>query len=219
MTWIIYLIIGAIHLLGIILNSFEIQMYSKIVMMPSLALAWWSNNHRKKPLIQLVLVSIFFSWLGDLFLLNKEPILNFALGLTSFLIAHVLYIKVFIGEVGGRQKFGFVQSKPFLILPFVLYGILLLYLVFPNLGVMKLPVILYSAVLLTMSILALNRYRTVLNMSFAMVFLGSLLFVFSDSMIALNQFYYPFKLSRFLIMSTYIAAQYFIVRGLTFRAR
>ncbi len=217
MTWIVYLLIGIIHCLGIIFESSEIQLYSKILLMPALALAYYRNHRGGRQLLYTIMASIFFSWLGDLFLLNKGMMLNFALGLSAFLIAHVLYIRVFIGEVGGGQRNGFIRTKPFLVLPYLGYGILLLYLVFPKLGVLKVPVIIYAGVLLAMSVFAFNRYRSVINMSFVMVFVGSLLFIFSDSMIALNQFYHPFDLSRFLIMMTYIAAQYFIVRGLTIK--
>lgn len=41
-----------------------------------------------------------------------------------------------------------------------------------------------------------------------------LLFVFSDSLIAVNRFAWSFDAARAIIMSTYLAAQFFIVYGI-----
>ena len=50
--------------------------------------------------------------------------------------------------------------------------------------------------------------------SFLLVFIGSVLFVISDTMLALDKFYVEFSLAGFWITITYIAAQYLIMRGL-----
>lgn len=42
---------------------------------------------------------------------------------------------------------------------------------------------------------------------------GAALFVLSDSVLAINKFYQSFELAGLLIMLTYGAAQYFIVKG------
>jgi len=62
--------------------------------------------------------------------------------------------------------------------------------------------------------MALNRSGRVGAMSFKLVFVGSLLFLLSDSMIAFNKFNSDIPLAGFLIMITYVAAQYLIMRGL-----
>jgi uncharacterized membrane protein YhhN len=43
--------------------------------------------------------------------------------------------------------------------------------------------------------------------------LGAVLFVISDSMLAINKFYQPFNGAGLLIMLTYGLAQFFIIRG------
>jgi uncharacterized membrane protein YhhN len=42
---------------------------------------------------------------------------------------------------------------------------------------------------------------------------GAVLFVLSDSLLAINKFYQPLAFAGTLIMLTYCAAQYFIVMG------
>jgi uncharacterized membrane protein YhhN len=68
-------------------------------------------------------------------------------------------------------------------------------------------------VLLTMFTAALNRQNKVNRQSYILVLVGAILFVLSDSMIAIDKFVYTFALSRIAIMTTYITAQYLIALG------
>jgi uncharacterized membrane protein YhhN len=68
--------------------------------------------------------------------------------------------------------------------------------------------------LLGMSVMALNRKEIKPVKSFHFVFLGSLLFVISDSVIAINKFFQPIPFDGIIVMSTYMAAQFLIVKGL-----
>jgi uncharacterized membrane protein YhhN len=60
---------------------------------------------------------------------------------------------------------------------------------------------------------AINRIDKVKKKSFWLVLAGAILFVISDSAIAINKFSYKFEYSGLVIMSTYIVAQYLIVTG------
>jgi uncharacterized membrane protein YhhN len=46
------------------------------------------------------------------------------------------------------------------------------------------------------------------------ILVGAIIFVSSDSILAFNKFYEPVVLSSFLIMITYLVAQYLIVSGI-----
>jgi uncharacterized membrane protein YhhN len=65
-----------------------------------------------------------------------------------------------------------------------------------------------------MMMAAFNRKNLVSNISFNLVFSGAVLFVLSDSCIAINLFYKPFELARITIMLTYIIAQILIIKGI-----
>jgi uncharacterized membrane protein YhhN len=60
---------------------------------------------------------------------------------------------------------------------------------------------------------ALNRYGKVNGLSYILVVIGAILFVASDSMIAINRFIEKFDFARVLTMACYITAQYLIVVG------
>ncbi|MFN8237378.1 MAG: lysoplasmalogenase [Chitinophagales bacterium] len=200
--------------------EFRMLMYvSKVLMMPLLAIYFYTETKKLKE-YRLLYLALFFSWWGDIFLMfprsEYEPSnakLLFVCGLVSFLIAHVNYIIYFIREIKDKPKATVIIEKPYLIIPFLLLGISLLVLLYPTLGPMKLPVTIYTIVIISMLIMAFNRKNLVTAVSFTWVFAGALFFVFSDSCIAINLFYKPFEGARAVIMATYIIAQYLIVNG------
>ncbi len=61
--------------------------------------------------------------------------------------------------------------------------------------------------------MAVNRYGRVNTLSFKLTFYGSVLFVISDSVLALNRFVHEFHFSGVIVMATYMAAQYMITLG------
>lgn len=93
------------------------------------------------------------------------------------------------------------------------YGGLLYWILYDGLGVMKVPVAAYTIVIIAMLLAALNRFGKVNRTSFLLVMAGAALFVLSDSLIAINRFHTKLDYSTLSVMSTYVLAQYLIVRG------
>ena len=215
---ILYLLAG----IATIYSEFEdlnMLMYiSKVLLMPLLMLYFYHHS-RDVTKFKFIYLALFFCWLGDIFLMlprgenSPNAKLFFIAGLVAFLIGHLNYIIHFISEVKSKIKSSYVFKSPYLVLPFVLYIVVLLRLLFPTLGTMKLPVTIYSIIITMMLLAALNRKNIVNSTSFYFVFVGAILFVFSDSCIAINLFYEPFELARMTIMSTYIVAQLIIIKG------
>lgn len=204
-----YLVAGIVHIFMMVSGNDLLVTVSKYALMPLLWLYVISAIGFQKNIVWLSL-AILFSWLGDIFLMytmNNE--IYFIAGLASFLIAHIFYILCFLQLVNTRIK----SFKWKFALPLIIYGILLLVYLYSALGDMRLPVIVYAVVITLMGIAALHRLGKTSDYSFAFVFIGALLFIASDSMIAINKFQSPFNSAPFLIMVTYIAAQYLIVSG------
>jgi uncharacterized membrane protein YhhN len=154
-----------------------------------------------------LLAAIFFSWLGDIFLMFQAEIW-FMLGLGSFLLAQLAYAWLFRQEGGG-----FLRKKPVWALPFLAFGLGLMGWLWPHLGDLKVPVALYASAILLMNLMALSRKEKVSETSFRWVMVGAILFLISDSLIALNKFYQPITGARLLIMLTYLSAQFLLVMG------
>jgi uncharacterized membrane protein YhhN len=187
----------------------------KPLLMPLIALLFVLNS-RGRTRNPFIFLAFLFSWIGDIFLmLSATNELMFYAGVGGFFFAQLSYIKVFSVKKQAQLK-GLIQRKPFLLLLFAAYLTGILALILGDLkGVMIPVIIIYAICLITMSVMALNRFGIVNSISFRLVFIGSLLFVISDSMIAINKFYASFPLASFLIMLTYLGAQYLIMMGLS----
>jgi len=159
-----------------------------------------------------VVAALLFSWAGDvLLLLESQKEIFFLLGLSSFLLAHIFYIVCF-HHVRLREK---VKSNPWLLVAVVIYYAVLINWLSPYLGDMKVPVRVYGIVISFMLMLAMHMLFIKNKIAGKSMTGGALLFVLSDSLLAINKFYQPFELAGILIMLTYGSAQFFIVKGVT----
>jgi len=159
----------------------------------------------------MILAALVFSWCGDVLLqLTRFNEFFFLAGLGSFLLAQVMYLIAFFSTPGKNIITG---SGSWILLIVAAYGAVLIYYLWDGLGDMKIPVLIYAMVILTMLSAAIDRKGKVNRISFLLVLYGAILFVMSDSMIAINKFRYPFDLANIAIMLTYITAQYLIITG------
>ena len=129
----------------------------------------------------------------------------FELGIGLFIIGHLFYIATFLKDFEYRRFHAPVAVA------LGVFGCVLAILLVPRLGDMKIPVLFYLFIIFSMSACALFRRQ-----KSKLVFYGSLLFIFSDSMIALNRFYPQDEWTVLLIMPTYYLAQFFIAGGYLF---
>ena len=106
-----------------------------------------------------------------------------------------------------------VKCKIFLLLPVLVYYAILMTVLSPWLGDMKLPVRVYGVVICFMLMLALHMPYIQDKKAGLLMMSGALLFVLSDSVLAMNKFYKPFKEADIIIMITYGIAQLSIVQG------
>ena len=228
----LYIVTAVVEIYAEATQNEVVRFFSKpLLMIVLLAFYWQSVGGNWTKLHKFLAASLVFSWFGDVALmfvpkaaddlavlgLPKNP--NFFLvGLAAFLVAHMLYAISF-SDVSNKNATPILRRKFWVALPLVVYMFTLLYCLVkamagnaadkPFMG----PVIIYSAAIATMVVFALNRYGRVNDKSFALVFGGALLFMFSDSIIAVNKFLYPFESSGIFIMVLYIGGQYFIAKG------
>lgn len=183
----------------------------KAMVIPVLMVLFLSNVKGKwTRLHMLMLAGLFFSWGGDVLLEVPEQYADlFIPGLLSFMVAQAMYLVVFFTTTGPN----IIRKKPLLAAPAIIYGAFLVYFLSPRLGAMKIPVLIYATVILTMLCGAINRYEKANRISYRLVLVGAILFVLSDSGIAISKFIHQFRGSSLFIMSTYVAAQYLIITG------
>jgi len=210
--WItLFLVVLTADIAGIQLQNEAIQYVCKPLLMIILAAFFLSQTKsRVRGLKKWILAALFFSWAGDVLLMFQESkSLFFLLGLSAFLIAHVFYI-VFFHNIRVQEH---IKSNPLLLLLVVVYYAGLMTLLSPYLGTMKLPVRIYGIVISFMFMLAMHMLFINNKTAGRWMITGAMLFVMSDSILAINKFYQPFEAAGIIIMLTYGLAQFFIVMG------
>lgn len=213
---------GYIGVCEVISEAFDLpllRLLSKPFLMPVLMYMYYlASRDIMNRFHKIMLSAFFFSWIGDLALMfTKEFPDSFLLGLGAFLITHLLYIISFLIRDLPVKAVSFIRQKPWLVLPFLVLWALLFYVIKDNLNEMFVPVLVYSGVIMLMAVTALNRKTLVMRDSYLQVFTGAMLFLFSDSCIALNKFTGLFgeyqNIAGIMIMVLYIAGQFLIANG------
>ncbi|HEX8138821.1 MAG TPA: lysoplasmalogenase [Pyrinomonadaceae bacterium] len=149
-----------------------------------------------------IMAGLVFSLAGDIFLMLPRDC--FIQGLVSFLLAHLCYIAAFTFEARAAER------RLLYAVPFLLYGGVMLRVLLPGLGRMRAPVVVYMLVIMLMAWQALNRWTGTGQEGSGLACSGALLFVVSDSILALNRFKRPFPAAQTYVMSTYFMAQWLI---------
>jgi uncharacterized membrane protein YhhN len=147
-----------------------------------------------------------FALLGDVFLMLPDSALYFQLGLGSFLIMQLSYIRLFAKQASEEAWLPAHARKPLagvIIYVFSFLAFLNPYLV----SGMKIPVTLYAFALGAMLYFAV-RLRN------QQIVWGAFLFVVSDSVLAFGKFYFSFPGISTVVMSTYIVAQLLLISAL-----
>jgi uncharacterized membrane protein YhhN len=156
----------------------------------------------QKPLL---LTALAFSVAGDAWLMFPGFFIH---GLASFLIAHVFYIALF------KQGIGWFPSKAVLAVSLAYGGAMYAYLL-PHLGAgLPIPVAVYVLFIALMGAQAIGRASVLGTPASRWVAAGSVLFMASDSLLAINKFVAPIALSQLWVLGTYFAAQLLIARNM-----
>ncbi|OIN56600.1 lysoplasmalogenase [Arsenicibacter rosenii] len=213
--------ITGIEISGDLLDIAWMHFGFKPLIMISLMVFVWQH----RPLLTMfaslrwLLAGMFFALGGDIFLMIPKRDL-FVPGLASFLVMQLCYIIAFFRSV--RENGHTITGLKWLshALPFVIYsGAFVVYLrsVFDANSALQplwMPVVLYVICISSMGVSASARLGAVLTGSFWRVSLGAVLFILSDTVIALNKFVFRVPLAPLLVMFTYAAAQYLIIIGM-----
>ena len=174
--------------------------------MPIWMLAWLCFSRLNGAPQKIMIFAMIFSSGGDV-LLSLPLSYAFPAGLSSFLIAQLLYAFLFSQRRGGFGVGELGRSRVWLLLLLVAFYAAALVIIIPKTGELAVPVTVYMTAVCTMGALS------ALYLGSTWVVLGALCFVVSDSVIAINKFWLPFDLSGVVIMNTYYLAQLMIVVG------
>ncbi len=204
-----YLMVSIWYMISLFLNLDQVIFYLKpCLMLPLIGWVFSSFSYSNR---NILLAALIFSWAGDtLLLFSKDNSRFFLLGLCAFLMAHIFYIYLFRKTIQAHpQKSQF--NATFLLV--AVYGLVLLYFLWPGLHEMKIPVSIYALVICLMLFYAIKT-ALLLSGNFGIwLILGAISFVLSDSILAVNKFITPFAGAGIMIMGTYLFAQFSITKA------
>lgn len=189
--------------------------------MPTLIMGYvWLKENKLAKYDFLIIIALFFSMLGDSFLM---PFFNiFMAGLGAFLIAHIFYLIAFIPEI--KKPLNFDKRKILIAsIGFFFYALLVITLFWKLISISASPALItaigiYATVLYSVFISALLR-NTSTTQSHQLILIGASLFLLSDGLLAFNKFVEAIPFSRLWVMGSYTAAQAFIMYGSLKRLR
>lgn len=176
-------------------------------------LAWFSAWRTTRPVSpayrSAVLAGLALSLCGDVFLMLPTPVLplGFELGLASFLVAHLFFLRALTRDAG-------LFRKPLPLVLLLLASCVNLAVLWPTIGAaLRIPVLAYLICLVAMTAQAASRALTLGTRGSRLAALGGLFFLLSDTTLAFNKFHAPVPASALLVLGTYYAALYLLARS------
>ena len=199
-------VVSVIHLAALVVGSQEVSVSSKALLMPALLVALLVGLPRIRSEIALWAgLALVFSTAGDV-LLGAPGEVAFLVGVGAFSLAHVAYLLLYLRPLRTRR----IGWRGLL---YVAWLAVLLLVLLPHVGSLALPLAVYGLLLCGAAAAALGTAPIIAT--------GALLFLTSDTLLALKFFLPRFSLWQedFLIMLVYLAAQGLIIVGTVLAAR
>ncbi len=148
----------------------------------------------------IIIVSLIFSLIGDVFLIHKKYFLH---GLSSFLLAHIGF------TIGFASIYGFNWALIPLVFLTIIGASYFIYLK-KDLDKYAIPVAIYITAIVIMNWQAIGLVCINNAIVYFGITIASLLFSFSDSILAYTKFKKPFHRAEILTLSTYWISIYIL---------
>jgi len=205
-----FIAVSAVHLYASAKSDKRLRAQTKGFILPFLL--FWYLFSVQEPSVS-VIAAIVFSWLGDVLLIFKG-VKWFTAGGISFEVSHVFFIISYISNID------FSLIPLWVIIVLGLIYLILCISVFRGLKpylpkVLFVAMFIYLMINATQNCFAFYRMLSLKNLAGVITFVGTTLFFVSDSTL----FYVRFKKdgkerNHFVVMLTYIVAEFLIVLGL-----
>lgn len=199
----VYFVVSVLDIVAVAMHYPVMQAVFKPMIMLSLMAAYYFSVSK---INTWYLLALAFSFLGDVLLMDKNNL--FLPGIAAFLCTQLIYIFI----IQKRLKKGNMKDLLIAIVPFMIFYGLLIAILQKNLGDFKIPVMVYGMAISIFGMSALLLHLQYRNFSSRILLLGAILFIVSDSMIALQKFHSARQIYPVAIMSTYVLAQFLIFR-------
>lgn len=200
----LFFLVVALDSLGIILDEETLRYIFKPLIFPVLAMVYIISVSKIK---KLYLAALFFSFLGDIFLLNHSN-LFFMFGLTSFLVMQLIYILIVNQDISSYKIRNLIVAS----IPFIIVLVFTIFFVYKNLSEFFIPIIIYGAIISILGTLSFYNYLEKRSDTASILLLGIFIFIISNAMSAIEKFHLQNRELAIGIMLTYTIAQFLIYK-------
>ena len=207
----LFFLVVAVDSLGIFLDEETLRYIFKPLIFPTLAMVYIFSVSKKN---KLYLTALFFSFLGDIFLLNHSN-LFFMFGLTSFLIMHLIYILIVNQDIRSYKIRNVIVTS----IPFILVLVFTIFFVYRNLSEFFIPIIIYGIVVSVLGTISFYNYLEKRSGTASILLLGIFFFITSNAMSAIEKFNLQNRELAIGIMLTYAIAQFLIYKYMVKRSK
>ena len=202
---ILFFIVAIADIFAVVIQNKTMEIVFKPLLMITLLILYLVSINK---INWWLVLGLLFAFLGNVFLLDQQN--YFVFGVASFLVTHVLYIKIIIGFLEKKSFTRIVLST----IPYMLYFIAIMYVVYESLKEMLIPVTEYGLVISIYGAVTFLNYQQEKSIANLLLLFSALFFVISDSFIILNIYHDYNKILDFFVIFLYIGAQYLTVKGL-----
>lgn len=205
-TFLIFVLVSILDIIGV---TFKIPtlifVFKPLILLSLMVLYTVSSSDRNK----IYILALICSFLGDVFLIFEGEF-YFIAGLLSFLIAHLLFIRIVVKRLQKTLFSKIIVS----IIPFLIAYLVLIFILKNSLGELLIPVIIYGLTIAAFGVVSLIDYLNTKSTRSLYMLIGAVIFMFSDAILAVNRFYISAHTFEVLVMLTYIVAQYLIYKSM-----
>ncbi|HUS31970.1 MAG TPA: lysoplasmalogenase [Kofleriaceae bacterium] len=189
-----------------------LRIVSKCVASAAFIAVGYLAAHEDRSYERHILLGLVLGAVGDVALLGRSN-RAFMAGLVAFLLGHLAYVIACIHTVDPHETLGLAGL--YAVAPAIV-GLGALAYLWPRLGKMRVPVILYVAVIISMVVaaIAVGRSETLPLHARERLVIGAVLFFISDLAVARDKFVAKGFSNRAWGLPTYYAGQLFIAWSL-----
>ncbi|MDD3720920.1 MAG: lysoplasmalogenase [Lutibacter sp.] len=202
----VFILVSVLDIIGIVFKVDSLLYIFKPLIMLALLFLYTRSVFETNKWYSTALI---FSFFGDVFLIYSGQ-LSFKIGLISFLIAHILFIKIVMSRIKNVSFLNILTA----IIPFGIFLLLFIYTLKDSLGELFMPVIIYGFTISMFGVVSLINYLETKSNKSIWMLIGAIIFMMSDTFLAINKFYLSKEIFAVFIMGTYIIAQYLIYRSM-----
>ncbi|MFX1417552.1 MAG: lysoplasmalogenase [Promethearchaeota archaeon] len=210
----LFFVFAAVEVFGEFKDNDKIIYFTKPLVVPMLILFYIFGVIGAASIVLvdwLIVIALIFGFTGDIFMMLRNQEKWFLFGMCAFLFNQIFYIISFFLSITDYTAFNLWGL--FLLGPVILLIIFTVPRFIKKTENMKIPVLVYMGTILLMYIAALLRLAEFDGLEFILIYIGSIAFIFSDSLIAVKKWAGEFTNARLIIMTTYFMAQLYITLG------